>query len=399
MLDCFLHRLSGLDPKPDFVFWTGDQPPHDVWAESKESQLQRSLDISGWLQTALRGIPVFPALGNHEGYPVNSFHLPPGESWLYGELAGKWAVWLPPSSLETFRVAGYYSSPIPNMQNVRVISLNMNYCNYMNPYLILSFMTADPGDMLAWLISTLQDAENAKERVYIIGHIPPGAKECPSHWSFGFNQIVDRYEDTIIGQYYGHTHYDQFEVFYETTPTATSPVKSSGNMVRKFTAPTPLLPSSLQVQQQVFHQISMGQLLPLSARPVGIAYITPSVTTYAGLNPSYRIYSVDAKSGYMMEISKYYVDVSEANEIGSPTWTFAYNASTMYSLDSLFPSNWDIAIDKISTNDSLFEDYFRNMYSFGSRAYQTCNAACRKEVICAMCSSYFSKFLQCLGGN
>lgn len=34
-------------------------------------------------------------------------------------------------------------------------------------------------------------------------------------WSRNFNAIVQRYENTIQGQFYGHTHADEFEVFYE----------------------------------------------------------------------------------------------------------------------------------------------------------------------------------------
>lgn len=59
---------------------------------------------------------------------------------------------------------------------------------------------------------------------------------------------VFRYESTITAQFFGHTHNDEFELFYDTS--------------------------------------DLG-------RAVNVAFIGPSVTPYADLNPGYRIYYVD----------------------------------------------------------------------------------------------------------
>ena len=58
-----------------------------------------------------------------------------------------------------------------------------------------------------------------------------------------------RYEGTITGQFFGHTHYDELEIFYDAD-------------------------SDFQ-------------------RPVSVAYIGPSVTPFTSLNPGYRVYVVD----------------------------------------------------------------------------------------------------------
>ena len=63
-----------------------------------------------------------------------------------------------------------------------------------------------------------------------------------------------RYEDTISGQFYGHTHKDEFEVFYD---------------------------------------------LEDASRAVSVAYITPAVTTYSFKNPTYRIFHVDTNSTWV----------------------------------------------------------------------------------------------------
>ena len=52
--------------------------------------------------------------------------------------------------------------------------------------------TTDPDGQLKWLMSILQKAEDNKEKVHIVGHIPPGISDCLKAWSHNFYKIVDR---------------------------------------------------------------------------------------------------------------------------------------------------------------------------------------------------------------
>ena len=45
----------------------GDVPPHDVWLQSKEIQIDMIRKASEQLTKYLNDTPVYPALGNHEG--------------------------------------------------------------------------------------------------------------------------------------------------------------------------------------------------------------------------------------------------------------------------------------------------------------------------------------------
>lgn len=67
-----------------------------------------------------------------------------------------------------------------------------------------------------------------------------------------------RYEATITAQFFGHTHFDEFELFYD--------------------------PKDL-------------------GRAVGISYICPSVTPFTNLNPGYRIYYVDGDRDHSTRVS------------------------------------------------------------------------------------------------
>jgi len=101
-----------------------------------------------------------------------------------------------------FRRGAYYATHL--LPGLKLISLNMNYCNNQNWWLLLN--TTDPADELTWLINELQTSELLGEKVYIIGHIPPGSNDCLQIWSQNFYRIVNRFESTIVSQFYGHTH-------------------------------------------------------------------------------------------------------------------------------------------------------------------------------------------------
>lgn len=75
--------------------------------------------------------------------------------------------------------------------------------------------STDPATELQWLIYELQSAEFSGEKVHIIGHIPPGHSDCLKVWSRNYYAIINRYEATITAQFFGHTHFDEFEIFYD----------------------------------------------------------------------------------------------------------------------------------------------------------------------------------------
>jgi hypothetical protein len=68
------------------------------------------------------------------------------------------------------------------------------------------------------------------------------------------------YESTITAQFFGHTHYDEFQIFYDTS--------------------------------------DLG-------RALSIAYVGPSVSPYYDLNPGYRIYYVDGDHAKTTRVSKH----------------------------------------------------------------------------------------------
>lgn len=325
----------------DYILWTGDLPAHNIWNQTRADQEQILYNLTALLDKYFPGKPIFPALGNHESSPVNSFpphNIDGGQSisWLYDALAESWGSWLPEDALETVRKGAYYTvTPFPGF---RIISLNMNACNNMNWWLYLN--TTDPDHQLAWLITVLQNSEDAQEKVHIIGHIPPGEDDCLEMWSRNYYKIVDRYESTITGQFFGHTHFDHVEVFYD---------------------------------------------LETLKRPTSVAYISPSVTPFSGLNMGYRIFTVDGNhrnsSLAVLDHETYILNLTAANlATTSPTWELEYAAKAQYGMKSLFPSDWEDFIGRMETNDQLLQQYY--LYYYKSNVNGPCDTSCKQELVC-----------------
>ncbi|KAH9405515.1 Sphingomyelin phosphodiesterase [Tyrophagus putrescentiae] len=263
-----LKHINEVHSDAEYWMWTGDVAPHDIWNVTRREVISQMKLVTGLIKQYAR-VPVYPVIGNHEGVPVNSF--PPPEikgvnsvSWLYDTVAEEWAFWLPEDALQTLRYGGYYT--VKPRDKMRIICINTNYCARLNPWSL--FNPVDPANQLKWLSDELHKAETAGDRVHIIGHIPPDNRECTQAWLYNFLRIIDRFNETILAQYYGHTHRDEYRLFYS--------------------------PSQAGV-------------------PIGLAYIGPSITPFTENNPAYRLYYMD-ESGTLNDHETYYFNLTEANQ-------------------------------------------------------------------------------------
>uniref|UniRef100_A0A3Q0S525 Sphingomyelin phosphodiesterase n=1 Tax=Amphilophus citrinellus TaxID=61819 RepID=A0A3Q0S525_AMPCI len=338
----------------DWVYWTGDIPAHNVWSQTREQQLLELTVISKLIHKHLGpNVTVYPAIGNHESTPVNSFPPPfvrgnRSSAWLYDRMAEEWALWLPDQALKTLRYGGFYTVQIE--PGLRLVSLNMNFCARENFWLMVN--STDPANQLQWLVHILQASEDKGEKVHIIGHIPPGL--CLSSWSWNYYHIVNRYESTITGQFFGHTHLDEFQMFYdEETMT----------------------------------------------RPLGVAFIAPSVTTYVDLNPGYRVYYVDgnyqASSRLVLDHETYILNLTEANHSPEkdPKWTLLYRATDAYGLSTLFPSDCSGLIRTFINDDPVFQKYW--YLRFKGHVSKPCKEVCKTVVLCYLQSGRSDELKQC----
>jgi len=308
----------------DYIMISGDYPAHDVWLQSKEHNLATAKTVMDYLKEIFPDTQVFPAMGNHEPFPCN---ILPGSTagvdasfnpdWLLSELSEYFSQWLPEEQLDTFREMAAYSYKY--RPGFRVISFPSPLCLTYNFFLWMDF--SDPGNMLQWMVEQLYIAEQEGDRVHLISHVPAGNHECLGGWGREYTRIVERFENTIVGHFHGHTHNDEFEVFYDTET---------------------------------------------GSRPTNIAYITPSVTSYTGFNPGYRIYTIDAghaeETYRVLDTETFVFDLPAANTGGQdnlPQWYKLYSAKQDLEMDSLLPAEWDKLVRRLASDEEFYEKWLR----------------------------------------
>ena len=86
-------------------------------------------------------------MGNHESWPVNVYDFRSDrEDVLNGGMANAWRQWMDADAYELLRKKGYYAVTVPEMNNLRVISLNTQAGNDKNWFLLEN--PTDPGGQL-----------------------------------------------------------------------------------------------------------------------------------------------------------------------------------------------------------------------------------------------------------
>lgn len=110
----------------------------------------------------------------------------------------------------TLRENGFYT--VLARKGLRLIGLNSQDCDNFNLWTL--YEPKMGVRQLQWLHDTLLEAESNKEKVHILAHFPSGTGGCFRVWSREFRRIIDRFWNTITGIFNGHTHSDEFNLYY-----------------------------------------------------------------------------------------------------------------------------------------------------------------------------------------
>jgi sphingomyelin phosphodiesterase len=171
--------IEDLVPGRVFTIFTGDVVEGAVWAITDTEVGNDLNDAYGRME----GIgQVYAVVGNHDSCPVNSF--PPAAvdttittQWAYNNMSTDWATWI--GSTAAAEVASNYGqySVVDSTTGLRIISINSNFWYRENFWVYEATMERDPSGALAWLVSELEAAETAGERVWILGHMPMGTTD------------------------------------------------------------------------------------------------------------------------------------------------------------------------------------------------------------------------------
>lgn len=209
----------------------------------------------------------------------------------------------------------------------RVLAINSNYCARLNPWTL--YDTVDPGRQLTFLRDQLLEAETVGDKVHIIGHVPPDHRECTEAWLYNYMLLMKRFKETIVAQFYGHTHRDEFRVVYDVDDLP------SDNMSSK--------------------------------NPVAFQIICPSITSYSQTNPSYRIYEIDSLTYRVQNHFTYFFNLSDdqlrfSSANAQPKWALEYTARQALNINELTPYTMHELLTRLTNNEEEFNEYYRRYY-------------------------------------
>ncbi|CAG0912348.1 unnamed protein product [Notodromas monacha] len=192
---------------------------------------------------------------------------------------------------------------------------------------------------------------------------------------------VCRFRDTVTGQFYGHTHYDDVQIFYDK-----------------------------------------------DSQPFNVAYVGPSVTPFVGINPAYRVYTMDADTKpfdptethnspgvlasskppccgiicgrfampEVLDYTTHYLDLLSANAFDQPRWLELYSAKTAYKMDDLSPKSWSSWVSKLIWSNDAFQTHYRHFHR-NSQFFRQCNdKECKRERLCTIVTADTSDPTPCL---
>ncbi|KAG4074682.1 hypothetical protein HA402_004553 [Bradysia odoriphaga] len=320
LVENICNQVYAQHSKIDLIYYTGDFVDHIQWTRTEDSVKDAIKFVTDTCKNIFGSIPIIPVLGNHDTHPSNLFapnsvtDSTASTKWLYDFVVDQWRNWLPEHALNSLREGGYYTFIF--RRNFRIIALNNNVCYTKNIWILHERDSLKA--QLQWLYETLKEAEMNSEKVHIVGHIPPNFDGCYKPWVTEYISIVNRFAHIISGQFYGHSHLDEFSIFY-----------------------TPESPS----------------------KALNVAWVGGASGNAFGLNSNYRVYYVDGESYEVLDHETWIFNVTEANQSpdNPPKWFKEYSFKEFYEVPDLSPvSLSDMLADKWMKEASLMTRFWQN---------------------------------------
>jgi sphingomyelin phosphodiesterase acid-like 3 len=334
LLRSALRQASETLPNPSFVLISGDFLAHDFRKEFDATArdhsdpayrvfLRKTMQfLAQQLRQAYPTASILPALGNNDE-ECGDYQLQPSGPFLadtlpilrglVGNAAG-------PSFDRDWRSYGNFSAKV---DGIRVLSTNTNFFSIHYSNACGSPSDPDPGQAtLTWLDAELTAAQQVRERVWLVYHIPPGIDGyatlgegvCPakifpmwnSAYAEGFNKLMRRYPDIVAASFAGHTHMDDFR---------------------------------------------------LTGDRDGFALITPAISPIFGQNPAFRTALYDRAGGILDQTTYYLTNLTETASGGGavpPVWRAEYTFSREWglpridlaSLSQLYSATGDVPAER-----------------------------------------------------
>ncbi|XP_053699315.1 sphingomyelin phosphodiesterase-like [Sabethes cyaneus] len=344
-------------PDAAYIYHTGDIVDHGVWETSVSHNIRTMNRFHNKLVEAFPNTPVYNAIGNHEAHPTNVFAPPTvnrlefSSSWLYNYLADVWDHWLPRSTINTIHQGGFYTALV--RPGLRMVVVNNQDCYNFNWWILWN-----PGYLatqLQWLHDILLHAERNGEKVHLLAHIPYSSSGstyfvCQRE----FRRIVERFYDTISAQFNGHTHRDEFNVFYSRENPEFA---------------------------------------------INVAWNGGSLTA-SHMNLNYVVYYVDPETYQVTDFESYIFNLTEANRFPDrrPEWFKLYSFADAFGMHNLSPAEADTMVKRLGTpaGRSELRRYWEFTVKMGDLSLAAgCDDDCLLNLLCRIVVSELNDDVKC----
>lgn len=129
--------------------------------------------------------------------------------------------------------------------------------------------------------------------------------------------------------------------------------------------------------------------------------ITPWFSTLPGTgsnNPGVRLYkySLNSEKPYIVDYSQYFINLTKANAIRRADWVEEYQATDVFGIRSLRPSELHKVISNFQTDTraELFDRYY--LYNSVSQDVSKCVGICKIRQICAARNVDYDEYADCV---
>ncbi|KAI9815936.1 MAG: hypothetical protein M1827_001928 [Pycnora praestabilis] len=359
-----------------FSIFTGDIVSHDnddmlsrAYIEYEETVTYQTF------KAELGNTPLYPTLGNHDSLPEayntpnslrnGSANTTNALAWNYDLLSSLWEQdgWIN-ASTAAYASTHYGAYAITTAQGLRIISINTDFWYVDNVFNYINFTNPDLSGILTFLISELEAAEAADQRVWIIGHVLSGydgTNALPNPTAL-FYSIVARFSPaTIAAIFFGHTHEDQLQIFYDYSPSS---LPGNGSTLRNTT------------------NVDYNS-------PLNVAFIGPSITPLTGNNAGYQYLQVDSATFEVVNQQTYFANVSESLTWTTPVWQLEYDTRSTYDPNGTWPATaplnatfWNQVTENMLANNTIVEVY-NLLETKSSVVTKNCSSpACAAQKVC-----------------
>lgn len=171
----------------------------------------------------------------------------------------------------------------------------------------------DPGNEIAWLEQTLLDIEADNGIALIMGHYTPSS--CQHQFGTRYHALMERFQHIVRFGMQGHTHKESYEI----TRSISDPSKN-----------------------------------------IGVNNIAGSATTYMERNPSFMVIEFDAETMVPLNMQTYYMNVTQANLDGKPTWELLHDQLKEYEMTDMSPNSYFDLSQRFLTDMDLATQFVWN---------------------------------------